>query len=447
MNFDAVKNDLIAEANRLGLTEYEFFFMEGTDLSTETLRQEISSFSCGTSGGVSFRCVLDGHMGCASTELLTSEEMKELVRRAAENAKIIENEDKAILFEGSEHYEVPNIPSVFLSDSAELKEMALSIQKNTYREDEHLADGTQSGVFSSEIRMELMNSKGLRLSNSGSVSGAYVQAVIQKDGEAREAFDFSLDLDSESLEELSRRTVCEAKSKLGAVEVESGTYDLIIDGKQMRALLSAYSSAFSAKNAQKGLSLLQGKEGSVIAAEWVTLVDDPMREGCSMQAPFDGEGVATYRKNVIENGVLKTLLYDLTTAERAGKQSTGNGQRAGYSDSVGIAPFSFYLKEGRASEQEMLSRVGDGILVTEFKGLHAGCNAVTGDFSIESAGYRIRNGKICEAVKSFTVAGNFFDVLKNIEELGDRVKFGIPSSFTVYGSPDVLLRNMSVAGK
>ena len=79
--------------------------------------------------------------------------------------------------------------------------------------------------------------------------------------------------------------------------------------------------------------------------------------------------------------------------------------------------------------------------------MHAGCNGVTGDFSIESAGYIIRDGKLCESVKSFTVAGNFFTLLKDIEALSENVVFGIPSGYTCYGAPDVLLRNMSVAGK
>ncbi len=447
MNFDSVKDCLRSEADRMGLSEYEIYFMESSDLSTETLKDEISSFSSGVSGGVSFRCVVNGHIGNASTELLTETEMKELVRRAMENATVIENDDKAILFEGSKHYETVRAGDLFETDTAKLKKLALDLQKKTYEEDPDITDGTQSGVFSFCVRSVLMNSKGLQLSHAASMSGAYVQAVIQKEGEAQEAFDFSLGLKPENLEGLSRRAVAEANAKLGATEIESGKYDVIFSGKQMRSLLSAYSSVFSAKNAQKGLSLLKGKEGEKIASESITLIDDPMREGCPMQTPFDGEGVATYRKNVVENGVLKTLLYDLATADRAGIASTGNGQRSDYSGPVAIAPYSFYIAAGNCSDQELLCKMGDGIYITEIKGLHAGCNAVTGDFSLESAGFRVRNGKLCEAIKSFTVAGNFFELIKSVEALSDEVKFGIPSGFTVFGSPDVLIRSMSVAGK
>ena len=447
MKFDEVKECLIAEANRAGLAEYEVYFMESSGISAETLKDEISSFSSGVGGGVSFRCVVNGRMGCAATELLCEEEMVALVHRAMDNAQYIENDDRAILFAGSEQYAEVHLPKIADPDAAYLKEVALAIQKETYAASEFVTDGTQSGVFADEIRMELLNSHGLRLSHRVAMNGAYVQAVVQKDGEAQDAFDFALGLDSEDRDGLSRRALDEALSKVGAVEIESGKYDVIFSGKQMRSLLSAFSSVFSAKQAQLGLSLLKGREGDKIAADCVTLVDDPMREGCPMQTPFDGEGVATYRKNVIESGVLNTLLYDLTTAERAGVQTTGNGQRVSYSDTVGIHPYSFYLKAGALSEDSLKSSMGDGLYVTELKGLHAGCNAVTGDFSIESAGYRIRNGKICEAVKSFTVAGNFFELLKSVETFADTVHFGIPSGFTVFGSPDVLIRQMSVAGK
>lgn len=447
MKLDAMKECLIAEAKRAGLSEYEVYFMESSGISAETLKNEISSFSSGVGGGVSLRCVVNGRMGCAATELLTEEEMAALVRRAVEGAQYIENDDKAILFAGSERYEQVHLPSAPTADAARLKEAALALQEETYAGSEFVADGTQSGVFASEISMELLNSHGLRLSHRVAMSGAYVQAVVQKDGEAQDAFDFVLGLDAEARDGLSRRALDEALSKVGAVEIESGKYDVIFSGKQMRSLLSAFASVFSAKQAQLGLSLLKGKEGETIASERVTLIDDPMREGCPMQTPFDGEGVATYRKRVIEAGTLQTLLYDLSTADRAGRRTTANGQRASYADAVSIRPYSFYFEAGACSEDELRGTMGDGLYITELKGLHAGCNAVTGDFSIESAGYRVKDGALCEAVKSFTVAGNFFDLLKEIEAFADTVHFGIPSGFTVFGSPDALIRQMSVAGK
>lgn len=446
MNFDEAKAVLLDEAARMGLTEYEIYCMQTSDMSAETLKDEISSFSSGVSGGISFRCIVNGQMGTASTECLESEELRAVVRRAAEQTQYIESEDKAILFAGSDGYATVSAPSALRADAAAMKERALAVQKNTYAASEFVADGTQSGVFIHSMEVELANSYGLSLSNRVSFGGSYVQAVVQKDGEAQDAFSFTSESDADSLAELSAQTVEEALSKVGSSEIESGKYDVIFSGKQMRSLLSAFSSIFSAKQAQLGLSLLRGKEGERVASDAVTLIDDPMCAGCSVQTPFDGEGVATYCKNVIDGGVLQTLLYDLSAADRAGKRSTGNGQRMSYADAVSIRPYSFYLKEGAFSEDDLRRKMGNGLYITELKGLHAGCNAATGDFSIESAGRMVRDGMLCESVKSFTVAGNFFDLLKNIEALSDFVRFGIPSGFMVYGSPDVLVRQMSVAG-
>ena len=95
----------------------------------------------------------------------------------------------------------------------------------------------------------------------------------------------------------------------------------------------------------------------------------------------------------------------------------------------------------------MFNKAGDGIYVTGVKGLHAGANPITGDFSVESEGFLINDGKKAGPVKSFTIAGNFFSLLKEIDSLSNEVKWGIPGGFTVFGSPDVLIKGMSVAGK
>ncbi|MBE6593279.1 MAG: TldD/PmbA family protein [Ruminococcaceae bacterium] len=447
MNFDAVKNSLVREARAAGLEEYEIYFMESGGTSAETLKGEISSFSCETSGGISFRCIYGGKLGSAATQLFTDEEMKALVERAIENAKYVESDDKAVIFSGSESYAELDLPEIEEKSTAELKQIALSLHKDIYAQSEYVSDGTSAFVMQNKTNIVLMNSHGLELCGKVGVAGAGASAVVSKDGEAQEAFSLRSGFAKEDLEAIPKDSVADALKKLGATEIESGKYDVIIDGKQMRTLLSTFSSVFSGRSANLGLSLLKGKEGEQIAAECVTIVDDPMYKGSAMQTSFDGEGVATYTKNVVEKGVLKTLLYDIASADKVGKESTGNGQRAGYASPVSVAPYHFYLSAGELDDEALLGALGDGLYITELKGLHAGANSVTGDFSIESAGFRVRDGKLCEAVKSFTIAGNFFELIKSVESLSSNVKFGFPSGFTVFGAPDTLIRKMSVAGK
>ncbi len=446
MLFEAMKAALISAAEKKGLTQYEIYYQSNESISAETLKDEISTFSSGVVSGICFRCIVDGKLGYASGELLTADAMEELVARAVSNAACVDSDDEPFIFAGSPAYAKTDCGEATLTDASRIRENALAIQAKTYSISDKVGDGTQSGALSEVREIRLYNSEGLSLSMRVGMKGGYAVAIVRDGEEAQESFEFCEGEDTEKLLSVSDRAVGDALDKLGATEVASGKYDVLFDGRIFRDFLSVFSSVFSAKNAQLGLSLLAGKEGEVIAAPHVTVIDDPMREGNSMQAPFDGEGVATCRRAVIENGVLKTLLYDLTTAKKEGRESTGNGRKGSYASPVAISPYNFSLAAGKSSREELFAALKDGIFITEAKGFHAGADAVTGDFSIESAGFVVRDGKRAEPIKSFTVAGNFFELLKEIDLIGDEVHWGMPA-FTAFGSPDVLVRGMSVAGK
>ncbi len=447
MDFLKIRDIIVSVANDAGIEKYEIYCTTEENIEVETLKHEISSISSGMTGGVGFRCIVDGKMGYASTNALDADELAGLVTRAAENARVIENTDEVFIFEGSESYAKTTAGEPTAVDAATLKECALKLQEKLYAYNEAVIDGTQSAAISFVSEIYLYNSYGLELTNKVGISGAQAAAVISVDGEKQSAYEFALGTDGDEVDALPAKAVDGALERIGAGFVESGKYDIVISGKQMRSILSAYSSCFSAKNAQMGLSLLAGKEGEKIASDCVTITDDPMREGCPVQTAFDGEGVAAYKKNVVENGVLCTLLYDLKTAKKAGKTTTANGQRGSYASQVSIAPYNFSISAGENSLDELFCKVGNGIYITELKGLHAGADPVTGDFSIESAGFKIENGKKAGAVKTFTIAGNFFELLKSITMVADKIEWGIPVGFTVFGSPAVLVEGISVAGK
>ncbi len=442
MEFKQIKEIISSACKKYGVEEYEVSYTVGENISAETLKDEISAFSSGESAKVYFRCLVDGHMGYASTSFFDADEIEDLVIRASENARVIENDDVVVIFKGSEQYGKTTAPEPEIVDASELKNKALELQRKTYETDSSVVDGTQSVAISFRDEIYLYNSHGLELSNRVGMTGCYVSAVVNKDGESRDNFEFAENLSGEKFDELPAKAVGGALEKIGAEEIPTGKYNVVIDGTQMRSLLSAFSPSFSAKNALLGMSLLAGKEGEKIAADIVTITDDAMRDGCPVQTHFDDEGVATYKKNVVEGGVLKTLLYDLTTAIKTGNQSTGNGRRGG-----NIAPYNFGICAGEDTLEDLFEKAKDGVYVTGIKGLHAGANAITGDFSVESEGFLIQNGKKAGPVKSFTVAGNFFELLKNIDSLSNEVKWGIPGGFTVFGSPDVFVKDMSVAGK
>ena len=447
MNFDLLKNALVAALSEEGIGEYEIYYMSDESTSVQTLNKEVNSFSSATSGGLCLRVLVDGKMGYASTELMTESEMKELPLRAKANAEATEKPDTVGIFAGSESYEPLTLKKVELLSAAELKSYAIKTGEALFDKNPSVKEGTSSQAISAGTTVRLVNSHGVDLSLDCGINALIGEAVVGVDGENQADYSFkSLEGDG-TITEVVDEAVGEALAKIGAGSVDSGKYNVVFSGNQMRSLLSVFSSAFSAKAVIDGMSRLKGLEGEKIASDVVNITDDPQREGNTVGTNFDAEGVATHRKSVVESGVLKTFLHNRETALAMGKETTANASKAGYSSPIGVRPYSFAIEPGDKSQEELFALAGDGIYVTEINGLHAGANPVSGDFSLQSAGFMIRDGKKCEYVKGFTVAGNFFELLKAISALGDKLERGVATGFTGFCSPDVLVPDMSVAGK
>ena len=447
MNFDVLKNILVAALSEEGLSEYEIYYMSDESISVATLNKEINSFSSANSGGLCLRVLVDGKMGYASTELMSEAEMKELPLRAKANAFATEKPDTVGIFAGSESYEDLRIKKVDLLSAAELKEYAVKTGEALFAKDPAVKEGTSSQAIAAGTTIRLVNSHGVDLSVDCGINALIGEAVVGVNGENQQDYSFKNLTGEEIIGEVVDEAVGEALAKIGAGSVDSGKYNVVISGNQMRSLLSVFSSAFSAKAVIDGMSKLKGQEGEKVAADIVTITDDPQREGNAVGTTFDAEGVATHRKAVVEAGVLKTFLHNRETALAMGKETTANASKAGYSSPIGVRPYSFAIEPGDKSQDELFALVGNGIYITEINGLHAGANPVSGDFSLQSAGFLIKDGKKAEAVKGFTVAGNFFDLLKSISALGNKLERGVAMGFTGFCSPDVLVPDMSVAGK
>ena len=447
MNFDLLKNALVKALLEEGLTEYEIYYMSDESVSVATLNKEVNSFSSSESGGLCLRVLVDGKMGYASTELMSESEMAELPRRAKSNAEATEKPDTVGIYAGSDSYEELKIKKVELLSAADLKDYAIKTGEALFAKDPAVKEGTSSQAICAGTTVRLVNSHGVDLSLDCGINALIGEAVVGVGDENQQDYSFKILTGDETVTEVVDEAVSEALARIGAGSVDSGKYNVVISGNQMRSLLSVFSSAFSAKAVIDGMSRLKGKEGEKIASEIVTITDDPQREGNAVGTTFDAEGVATHRKAVVEAGVLKTFLHNRETALAMGKETTANASKAGYSSPIGIRPYSFAIEPGDKSQDELFAMAGDGIYITEINGLHAGANPVSGDFSLQSAGFLIKGGKKAEAVKGFTVAGNFFELLKNISCLGNKLERGVTTGFTGFCSPDVLVPDMSIAGK
>ena len=168
-----------------------------------------------------------------------------------------------------------------------------------------------------------------------------------------------------------------------------------------------------------------------------------MYEKALTKIPFDDEGVLTSAKAIIDKGVFATALYDLKSAYKAGKESTGNGFRGG--SSVSEMPTNLIVEAGDKSFDELLEEAGEGIILTDLSGLHAGVNSISGDFSLLCEGYLIENGKKGRPVEQITVAGNFYDVIKSIKSVGNDI-INLPSGEGEFFTPSVLVSSLAISG-
>ena len=159
--------------------------------------------------------------------------------------------------------------------------------------------------------------------------------------------------------------------------------------------------------------------------------------------PFDDEGVLTTEKAIIDKGTFATALYDLKSAYKAGRNSTGNGFRSG--SAVSEMPTNLVVEAGDKDLEGLMEEVGEGIMLTDLSGLHAGVNAISGDFSLLCEGYLIENGKKGRPVEQITVAGNFYDVIKSIKSVGNDI-INLPSGEAEFFTPSVYVGELAISG-
>ena len=449
MNYQEFKNAVIAVATKKNVADYELYYTESAETQTEIFKTEVKGFTSSNRLGVCFRCLVDGKMGYASTEHLSEEEAQSLVARALDNAISIESDEQSFIHTKGDTYNTYEKEEVTFPTSAELIDFALSLQNELYATDSRVIDGTQAFAGYGVEKKALYNSNGLDLEDSSSFAFSYGMAVLSDNGEMYDGMEVvSGKLENFNIEKIAKEAVKDAVDTIGAEPIESGKYPVVFSNKVMASMLATFGSIFSAEAAQKGLSLLKDKEGEQIATDILTLTDDPMKEDALVKCTFDGEGVATYKKNIIENGKFITLLHNLKTAAVAGVKTTGNGSKGSYASNVGISPYSFYINPVSGSLEDLMQEAGKGVYITSVQGMHAGANAITGDFSLAASGFEIVDGKKGAPVKSITVSGNFFNLLKDIIRIGEDLKFN-PFSFgaTRCGSPSVLIKEMTIAGK
>lgn len=450
MKLDEFIEEVGKKAKQEGFSEYELFYVEGESFGAGAYEGNIDTYEVNATRGISFRGIIDGKLGTAYSEALDENAVTELVISAKGNAALTDCTNEEEFYDGKGKY--PEVNGYFseidkVGEEEKIK-MALSLEEKVLKKDSRIKGVEHCMISTGSSEVRIVNSKGLNKSFRSNLAAAVLVPVAEENGRMysglseRVVSDFSkIDLD-----EMASEAADDALSYVGAVPLKTGQTPIVFKPGVMSELLACFSGIFNAENAQKGYSKLYHKEGEKIAADCVTLIDDPLYPGGLANAPFDAEGVPVYTKNVLEKGVLKTLLYNLKTAKKDGVKTTGNASRASYKSSVSISPYQFYLMPSETPKKELFKAADGGVYVTEISGLHAGANLITGDFSLSAKGFKIEKGEQGTPLEQFILTGNFYDLLKSITMVGDDLKFEAPSGSGCFGSPTVFVPKMTVAG-
>ncbi len=230
------------------------------------------------------------------------------------------------------------------------------------------------------------------------------------------------------------------KNALNKVSMNTGYFPVIFSPEALSLLLESIEIAANAKTLYKGISVLSDKLGKAIAAPAFTLIDNPVLENGLGSYPFDDEGVIPDKLPIIEDGIFKNFIYDLTTAKRLNGKSTGHGSRS--TASMPSPSFSnLIIGTGDSSFDEMIGSMKYGLYVCEFLGSGMS-NMLAGDFSVNvELGYLVENGRVKGRVKDTMLTGNVYDLLKSIDSIESRTyKKG-----SLY-APHIMFRKASITG-
>ena len=438
---------LFERAADAGFDAAEVDYVTGEDFTVGVKNGEIIDYSVSSSQGLGFRALIGGKMGYASTQVLDGDAVDLLINGARENAALIENADEQFIFEGSADYPELNVYNDSIDALTAEQKIALArdLEKACLSIDPRVTQCEEVEVMTMGGSRRIVNTRGLDVSHRDNALGIYAGVIAQDQGDVTTGGAMALVRDVKDLDiaREAARAVKDAVDMLHAEKAESGSRPIVLRYDVAGAILSTFKSVFSADNAQKGLSLLKGREGEIIAAPCVSIVDDPLDPRSPAATPFDGEGVAARKLDLITAGRLNTLMHNLKTAKKQGVETTASASKPGYNASVGVGPHGLFIVPGECTCEQLIARVDDGLYITDVQGLHSGANQISGDFSLGARGFLIKDGHLAGPVSQITVAGNFFELLKNIAAVGSDLKF----EFSAVASPDLLVNGLTVAGK
>jgi PmbA protein len=438
---------VVDQARRHGASAAEVMLVSAESITVGVRLGEVEKLKSSRERRLGLRVFVDHASANASTAELERKSLDQFIQDTVTMARLTAPDPFSGLPEPER--QARDLCDLELTDSrgiigaGEALELARAAEKAALEADPRIRN-SEGGEFHSGLYSVLFaNSNGFIGEYSASSYHLGVSAIAHTDdGRMQQGYWYTAGRHFEALEdpeEVGKTAAHRALRRLGARKIKTTRAPVVFDPDMAASLLRAFAGAVSGPSLYKGASFLLGQLGQQVMAANVTIQDDGrMRRGLGSK-PFDGEGLPTNRKNVVEKGVLRTYLLDCYSARKLKLEPTGNASR-GVGETPGVSPTNFYLEPGPYTPEQIIGSVKHGLYVTELIGF--GVNSVTGDYSRGAGGLWIEDGQLVFPVQEITIAGNLKDMFMSIEMVGNDLRWR-----SAVVAPTIKISEMMIAGE
>ncbi len=434
-------------AQKRGAAEAEAFAYDGRATSIGLERGQITKSNMIIDQGLGIRAIINKAIGFAYTNVLEQAAIEEAIAKALSAAKASRpDSDWHGLPEKKAYGKTDNTYDPKLADlrSEDLVNLTSTMLDAAVQADKRIL-AIEGGAGAGRYSTAIVNSNGISAFDSGTMIECSLAAVAKQGNTVTPVcFEFNAarnyNVDPAWVGKEAARL---ALSALKTKSIETKTTRLILTQFALQELLYfTLINALKADNVQRNQSAFKGKLGEKVAADNVTIHDDGLLPGGLRTSVFDGEGATHQKTSVIEKGILRSYLYDNYSAKKDNVTSTGNASRAGYLSTPNIEATNFHISSGNVTADELMANVDDGLIIYYLQGAHSS-NPVSGEFSVVATpAWKVKKGEIVHCSRGVMLAGNIFEVLKNVSVIGSNER-----QMGQLVSPWILVENVRVIGK
>jgi len=447
VSLDGSARRAVEAALAAGATDAEAWAEESTSRRIRVYDAAVESLSDAGGRGLGVRAFVGSRAGYAYGTDLSEPGLAEVARRARESAEVADEDEHAGLQDEHGSSEVEGLASPALAgwSTGRKVELALAIERAARAR--RGVTQVENVVYSDgEGCVAIANSRGLAASYASTQAWAYASAFAGEGADLMTGLGVGLGRDPDALDPdtIGAEAAERALALVGARRPESRRCPVLLDAFVAASFVGFIGAMLSADAVQRGRSLFAGREGDEVGAPTLAIADDGTAAGGLASAPFDGEGSPTRRTPLVEEGRLLGYLYDVRTARRAGRATTGNAARGSYRSPPSVGSTNLVLEPGGEDLAGLVREVGEGIYVTDVAGLHSGVNPVSGTFSVGASGRLIEDGELASPVREMTVASDLLSMLAAVRAVGSQSRW-VPFGGSVRAAP-LLIEEMAVSG-